>query len=151
MTRRARIMAGMGTSGGTEAPRRKQIREALGQARKQPTGPGGQTEIPQRMPRPQRFPQVGSQTPRRSASLSAPVKLGAQLQGRVQSGAIDQAQAQKTARQRLMLKKAFGSNWREDVYAGSGAKEVGDRGPFAMRQVAAERAKGLQRAKRKLY
>lgn len=150
-SRRARVLGGMGVSGGTEAPRRKQIREALGKALKQPTGPGGQTRIPQRMPRPQHFPSVGPQTPQRGEGLNAPVKLGAQLQGRVQSGAIDQAQAQKTARQRLLLKKAFGSDWRSQVFAGSGVKEIRQGGPFANRQIAAERAKGLQRAKRKLY
>lgn len=150
MSRRTQILQGMGVSGGTSAPnaRRNQIKAALGQG--QPRGPGGRSELPGNT-KPMPFPRVGPQGPRQNMTLAAPVKLGAQLQGRVQSGAIDQAQAQKTARQRLMLKKAFGSNWREDVYAGSGAKEVGDRGPFAMRQVAAERAKGLQRAKRKLY
>lgn len=159
-------MQGMGLSGGTSAPngRRSQIKAALGKA--QPRGPGGRQKPPastqkpdpgfmrSELPgntKPMRFPQVGGQAPRPGMGLNAPVKLGAQLRGRVQSGAIPQAQAQKTARQRQMLKKAFGSNWREDIYAGSGAKEVGSRGPFAKRQVAAERAKGLQRAKRKLY
>jgi hypothetical protein len=148
-SRRARIMDGMGVGGGTEAPRRRQIREALGQARKQPTGPGGQTEIPQRMPRPQRFPQVGGGAPRQGSTLSAPVKLGAQLQGRVQSGAIDQTQAQTVARQRAMLQKAFGADWRKQVFGAGGAKGI--QGPFAQRQVAAKRAQGLERAKRKLY
>lgn len=156
MSRRTQILQGMGASGGTSAPngRRNQIRAALSQG--QPRGPRGKTNV--EIPRigggavtPQRFPQVGSQRPSQNAGLNAPVKLGAQLRSRVQSGAINQSQAQKTARQRLLLKNAFGSNWREDVYAGSGAKEVGSRGPFAMRQVAAERAKGLQRARKKLY
>jgi hypothetical protein len=143
-------MAAMGKTGGTEAqnPRRKQIREGL--SMNQPRGPGGRSELPGN-PRPMPFPQVGPQAPRQGAGLNAPLKLGAQLRGRVQSGTITGAQAQKTARQRQLLKKAFGPNWREDVYAGSGAKEVGDRGPFAKRQVAAERAKGLARAERKLY
>lgn len=150
-SRRTAILNGMGASGGTETSRRKQIREALGKALKQPTGPGGQTEIPQRMPPPKRFPQVGGGRPEQNTSLNAPVKLGAQLQGRMRSGAINQAQAQKTARQRQTLKKAFGSDWRSQVYAGSGVKEIRQGGPFANRQIAAERAKGLQRAKRKLY
>jgi hypothetical protein len=150
MSRRTEILKGMGRAGGTEAPnpRRKQIREGLSAS--QPRGPRGRSELPGN-PRPMRFPQVGPQRPRQNEGLNAPMKLGAQLRSRVQSGAIDQSQAQKTARQRQLLKKAFGSNWREDVYAGSGAKEISQGGPFAQRQIAAERAKGLQRAKRKLY
>lgn len=138
MNRRTQIMQSMGVSGGTQAPRRKQIREALAK-------PGS---VP-----PQRFPQVGprSKRPMQGASLSPPVPLGKQLQGRVQSGAIDRSQALRTARQRQTLKKAFGPNWRSKVYYGGGAKEIGEGGPFASRQIAAERAKGLARAKRKLY
>lgn len=150
-SRRTQIMQGMGVSGGTSAPngRRSQIRAALGKA--QPRGPGGRSELPGRMPAPKRFPQVGGGMPQGRKPLAAPVNLGKQLRGRVQSGAIDPAQAQKTARQRQLLKKAFGSDWRSDVYAGSGVKEIRQGGPFANRQIAAERAKGLQRAKRKLY
>lgn len=143
----------MGVSGGTTAPRRrKQIREALGPS--QPRGPRGKSEIPPfgSVP-PMRFPQARPQRPqgaREGAAVHAPVDLGQQLQSRVKSGAIDQTQAQKTARQRLLLKKAFGSDWRSKVFAGSGVKEIREGGPFANRQVAAERAKGLTRAKRRL-
>lgn len=76
-------------------------------------------------------------------------KLGAQLSQRVQSGAIDQSQAQTVARQRQMLKKAFGQDWRSKVFGAGGAKGIS--GPFAQRQVAAKRTAGLERAKKKLY
>jgi hypothetical protein len=148
MTRRERIMSGMGASGGTSAPnpRRNQIRSALGKG--QPRGPGGRSELPGNT-KPMPFPQVGPQGPRQNAGLSLPMKLGAQLQGRVQSGAITGAQAQKTARQRQLLQKAFGTDWRKQVYGSGGAKGIN--GPFAPGQVAAKRAAGLERAKRKLY
>lgn len=153
MTRRQRIREGMGVSGGTSAPngRRKQIREALG--RGQPTGPGGRSELPSFRTggqiAPKRFPSVGPQAPRQGESLNPPVALGKQLQGRVQSGAIGGTQAQTVARQRQMLQKAFGTDWRKQVFGQGGAKGIS--GPFAQRQVAAKRAQGLQRAKRKLY
>lgn len=94
-----------------------------------------------------RFSQVQPQ----GVSGAIQPRLGAQLSQRVKSGVIDQAQAEKTARQRQTLKKAFGSDWRSKVYAGGGAREIREGGPFASRQIAAERAKGLARARRKLY
>ena len=128
-------MQSMGASGGTTAPnpRRAQIRKAL-------AGTGG--------PAPMRFPQVKPQL-RQGASLRPPVDVGNQLKGRVQSGAISGSQAQQTARQRQLLQKAFGSDWRMKVFGQGGAKGIS--GPFAQRQVAAKRQQGLARAKKKLY
>lgn len=149
MSRRTQILSGMGVSGGTSAPngRRSQIRAALGKA--QPRGPGGRSELPGRMPPPKRFPQVGPQRPNQGSPLQAPVKLGNQLRGRVESGALEGGQAQQVARQRAMFQKAFGSDWRKQVFGQGGAKGIS--GPFAQRQVAAKRTAGLERAKRKLY
>lgn len=107
--------------------------------------------LPGKMPGPKRFPQVGQNPARGNAILNPNSKIGGQLAGRVASGALTQQQAQRTAQQRQTLKKAFGSDWRSQVFAGSGPKEIRQGGPFANRQIAAERAKGLRRAKRKLY
>jgi hypothetical protein len=139
MNRREKVLQGMGASGGTAAPggRRAQIKKALAK-------PG---TVP-----PMRFPQVGAQKPRQGTSLPNPSGgLGRQLSNRVASGAVSASQAKRTMQQRQTLKKAFGSDWRSKVYAGGGAKEISEGGPFAKRQIAAERAKGLARAKRKLY
>lgn len=153
MNRREQIKIGMGASGGTSAPsaRRKQILEGL---RK---GPSGARTLPSGLP-PIRYPAKPGGAARSSA-LRQPgspgvggamqPKLGAQLSNRVQSGAIGQGQAQKVAGQRQMLQKAFGSDWRKQVFGAGGAKGIS--GPFAQRQVAAKRAQGLARAKRKLY
>ena len=46
--------------------------------------------------------------------------LGRQLTSRVQSGAISQDQAQKTAQQRATLEQAFGKNWRVKVFGDRG-------------------------------
>lgn len=137
-------------SGGTSAPggRRTQLRAALGQG--QPRGPRGRSEIPGTV-KPMPFPRIGGTGVQRKQNIGPIPKLGAQLQARVQSGAIDRKQALQTARQRQTLKKAFGSDWRSKVFAGSGVKEIRQGGPFANRMVTAERAKGLARAKRKLY
>lgn len=134
MARRTQILQSMG-SGGTTAPnaRRAQIKKAL-------AGAGG--------PAPMRFPQVGRQ-PARGNAIANPSKIGGQLAGRVATGAINEQQATKVAQQRQTLRKAFGSDWRKQVYGQGGAKGIG--GPFAQRQVAAKRQQGLQRAKRKLY
>lgn len=125
--------------------RRQQLRQALSQARQFPAETG--REIPRRVP-PMRFPQVGGQRPRQGTGLKAPVKLGAQLQGRVQSGAISGAQAQKVARQRQLLQKALGSDWRTKVYGQGGAKGVS--GPFAQGQIRADRSQALLRARGRL-
>ncbi len=152
-SRRNQILSTM--NGGTTAPnpRRKQIREALGKAMTPPRGPrgAGGIEPGQRMPQPMRFPQVAPrpQGPRQGAPLRAPINPGAQLKSRVQSGAISGEQAQKTARQRQLLKNAFGSDWRKQIFGAGGARGI--KGPFAQRQVAAKRQQGLERAKRKLY
>lgn len=152
MNRRTQIMQAMGKTGGSEAPgpRRKQIREGLSRgARTLPSG-----LPPTRYPSPRgsgavRGPNIGGNSS--PVGPATQPRLGRQLSGRVQSGAIDQAQALKVAKQRQTLKKAFGSDWRSKIYAGSGPKEIRQGGPFANRQIAAERAKGLARAKKKLY
>jgi hypothetical protein len=76
-------------------------------------------------------------------------RLGAQLSNRVASGRISQSQGQKTAQQRQMLAKAFGSDWRDKVFGQGGAKGIS--GPFATAQVRTKRSQALERAKRKLY
>lgn len=155
MNRRQRIMIGMGKAGGTEATgvRRKQIKEGLAK------GPAGARTLPAGLP-PIRYPDpMGNGKPTARTSVQAPggprvggamqPKLGAQLSNRVQSGAINQGQAGKVAQQRQMLQKAFGSNWRKQVFGAGGAKGVS--GPFAQAQIRTKRAQGLARAKRKLY
>lgn len=159
MSRRSQIMQNLGTGGTTAPPRRKQIREALGSS--QPRGPGGKSEIrtyPAKpgpggvLPKvpPMRFPQV---PPKRSggvqegAPLRAPTPIGKQLQGRLKSGAIDSEQAQKVARQRTMLKNAFGSDWRTKVFGAGGAKGIS--GPFADAAIRSKRTQALMRARRK--
>lgn len=145
MTRRERIKIGMGApTGGTEAPtaRRKQIREGLAK------GPAGARTLPAGIP-PIRYPTNKARTPETGSPLRAPVPVGKQLQGRVQSGAINSGQAQTVARQRAMLQKAFGSDWRTKVFGQGGAKGIS--GPFAQSQIRAKRSAALGRAKRKLY
>jgi hypothetical protein len=77
-----------------------------------------------------------------------PANLPPQLQRRVQSGAISQAQAAQTARERQTLKAAFGSDWRTQVFGKGGAKAAS--GPFASREVSADRAAALAKAQAKL-
>lgn len=47
--------------------------------------------------------------------------LGGQLSRRVQSGAIDDQQAQRVAGERQLLEAKFGPQWREKVYGQTGA------------------------------
>lgn len=155
MNRRERIKIGMGASGGTEAPnaRRKQIREGLTK------GPQGARTLPAGLP-PIRYPQ---NSPTRPKSIEGPAlrvpggpgvggamqpKLGAQLSNRVQGGAITQAQAQRTAKQRQTLRAAFGSDWRDTVFGQEGAKAGQEAGPFGRPSVQARRTKMLERARR---
>lgn len=178
MNRRERIRIGMGApTGGTEAPspRRKQIREGLtkgldgartlpaglppvrypdpmgnGQKRLAPTprgsGPGARLAASARNYGPTGMRAQGG-SPGVGSNMQP--KLGAQLSNRVQSGAINQGQAGKVAQQRRMLQKAFGPDWRKQVFGAGGAKGVS--GPFAQAQIRTKRAQGLARAKRKLY
>lgn len=149
MTKRERILSGMGVSGGTKAPgsRRAQIAKALSSS-------GG---VP-----PMRFPQASPQrrpAPTRGAPIKGPgspsvsqgyqPKLGQQLSNRVQSGVISGAQAQKTAGQRDLLRKAFGSDWRSQVFGKGGARGV--QGSFSKADILAKRSQAISRAKRKLY
>jgi hypothetical protein len=83
----------------------------------------------------------------KKAAMKRP-KLGSQLAGKVSSGALSGSQARQTARERQTLKKAFGSDWRTQVFGKGGAQGIG--GPFASRQVAAKRNQALTRAKAKL-
>lgn len=153
MNRRQKIMIGMGASGGTEAPnaRRAQIKAGLAK------GPAGAKTLPAGIP-PIRYPSKPG-NPARASAIRQPgapgvgaamqPKLGAQLSNRVQSGAIDQSQAQRTAQQRGLLRKAFGSDWRTKVFGAGGAK--GQSGPFSKAEILAKRSQALSRAKRKLY
>lgn len=156
MNRRSVILKAMGGGGGTEAPtaRRKQIREGLNK------GPAGARTLPAGLP-PIRYPDPmgNGKPPMARTSVQAPgsprvggamqPKLGAQLSNRVQNGAINQGQASKVAKQRQLLQKAFGSDWRTKVFGQGGAKGVS--GPFAQSQVRNKRNAALSRAKRKLY
>lgn len=138
MNRRQQILRGM--SGGTQAPagRRKQIRDAL-------ANPGAV--------RPKRFPQVGQQSPKPGtrAALVNPAQVGGQLAGRVASGAIKPAKARQVRGERQMLRKAFGSDWRSQVFGQGGAKGLRSQGGFGTAAVRTKRNQALQRAKRKLY
>lgn len=85
--------------------------------------------------------------------------LGAQLTRRVQSGAITREQAERTAKQRQTLKKAFGDDWRTKVFGAVGAvrsARVGaakhpDSARFAAlnKALAAKRKQALERARAK--
>jgi hypothetical protein len=155
MNRRSMILKAMGKGGGTEAPnvRRKQIMEGLGK------GPKGARTLPAGLP-PIRYPDPGGNgKPVRGAPLRQPgspgvgqgvqPKLGAQLSNRVSNGAIGQGQAAKVAQQRRMLQKAFGPNWRKQVFGAGGARGIS--GPFAQDRIRNKRSQGLAQAKRKLY
>jgi len=74
--------------------------------------------------------------------------LGGQLSRRVASGAISESQAQRTATQRDLLKEAFGSDWRTQVFGKGGATGVA--GPFALGQIRAKRSKALRLARTKV-
>ena len=87
--------------------------------------------------------QPPSKRKRGIASAKAPV--GAQLAGKVKSGAITKQQAQQTAYERDVLAKAFGPNWRAQVFGKGGAQGI--QGPFAGRRVAALRSKALEEAR----
>jgi hypothetical protein len=78
----------------------------------------------------------------------SPYPLGKQLRRKVKSGQLSQGKAQQTAYERSVLAKAFGDDWRTKVYGKGGAKAAS--GPFAQRQVAADRSQALARAKAKL-
>jgi len=58
--------------------------------------------------------------PRSEDASARGASLGRQLSRRVASGAIDQAQAQRTANQRQLLKWAFGKDWRTQIGGGPG-------------------------------
>jgi hypothetical protein len=171
------ILQGLGRGRGTEASggRRKQIKESLAGTRNLPSlqrkggagneGPLSANPYPNRpMPRGnpgvqgqkigqgvpnERFKVAGVGGQRTGVGQNSQPGLGPQLSNRVKSGAIDQGQARKVAQQRRMLQKAFGSDWRTQVFGKGGAKGIA--GPFSPAQVRAKRSAGLERAKRKLY
>lgn len=79
--------------------------------------------------------------------------LGRQLNARVQSGAIDQDQAQQTARERQMLEENYGPDWRTKVYGGAGivrANRKALQGPGEHPQAEAFRQKLMEDRKRAL-
>jgi hypothetical protein len=82
------------------------------------------------------------------SNLKRKTPLPPQLQKRVQSGAISGSRAAQTARERQTLKKAFGDDWRTQVFGKGGAK--GATGSFGRAQVAADRSQALAKAQAKL-
>lgn len=84
--------------------------------------------------------------------------LGKQLSSRVSSGAISQQKAEKTASQRALLKKAYGSDWRTKVYGDKGyvkrarkAAASGDESGQALyKQLLRQRKGALKRARAKV-
>lgn len=74
--------------------------------------------------------------------------LGAQLSKRVSSGAISEQQAQRTSQQRALLKRAFGDDWRSQVFGQGGAKGIN--GPFSTSQVRTKRIQALEQARAKV-
>lgn len=75
--------------------------------------------------------------------------LGKQLSNRVESGRISQGRAQQTSKERQTLKAAFGSDWRTQVFGKGGARGLEGQS-FGRPEIAARRAKALQRARAKL-
>lgn len=80
-------------------------------------GPGGQNQAPvQPRGRVGRAAAAGQ-----GGGNGGGIQIGAQLQRRVKSGAIDRQQAIQTARQRQTLKAKFGADWRDKLPGGAGA------------------------------
>jgi hypothetical protein len=76
--------------------------------------------------------------------------LGRQLSRKVESGRLTEDQAERTARQRSLLAKAFGKDWREVAFGKGGAKSYptyGYKGPTELNE---KRLEAIQRAKKKL-
>jgi len=63
---------------------------------------------------------VPAQAPQAGISGAEIPGLGKQLTSRVNSGAIDQGQAEQTAHQRRVFEEAYGPDWRTKVYGGRG-------------------------------
>jgi|GEM_PF-5945044 len=82
------------------------------------------------------------------SNLKRKTPLPPQLQKRVQSGAITGSRARQTLQERQTLKKAFGDDWRTQVFGRGGAKGI--TGTFGERQVAATRSQALDKARAKL-
>lgn len=83
-----------------------------------PTRSGG--PLPVKGAAEQAMPQRERRTGRGRVGGASTPGLGRQLTSRVQSGAISQEQAQKTAQQRQLLEKAFGADWRTKVFGDAG-------------------------------
>lgn len=129
MTRREELKTQM--SGGTTAPagrkrgRRQQIRAALAPSR--PGNNAGMVDAEPARARSGGTPAgiVGAamhQLPGGGPAVAgnADAGIGAQLSHRVQSGAIDQEQAERVAKERAELEKAYGPDWRRQVYGDRG-------------------------------
>jgi hypothetical protein len=82
------------------------------------------------------------------SNLKRKTTLPPQLQKRVQSGAVTGSQARQTFQERQTFKKAFGDDWRTQVFGKGGAKGV--TGSFGRSQVAADRSQALAKARAKL-
>lgn len=176
MARRDELMAAMRPNGGTTAPakgrRRRELQEQvagrrpgkrLGQFKpeRQPQSLGQVAMLAQRLQggqpgvRPMPLLTGGPQ-----AKVSGAVQpaLGHQLSRRVASGQIDQAQAQRTAKERGELKSAYGPDWRQQVFGEdvqalrqglAGAQKGNPRYEAAQKAVMAARKKALERARAK--
>ena len=82
--------------------------------------PGGNLPKTGQTPRPARGRGVSNGQRAGIGNAGMPGPGGAQLERRVQSGAITQEQAQKTMQQRQTLQKAFGKDWRTKVFGDRG-------------------------------
>jgi hypothetical protein len=103
---------------------------------------------------------IASQRPRAAVSGAVNADLGKQLSRRVSAGAVSQAQASQVARDRQLLEKAFGPDWRVKVFGDRGyvqrtrrdlARDPGNPQVKALYgQLMGNRRDALQRAKAKL-
>jgi hypothetical protein len=95
-------------TGGTEAPPRRKAIKAAMMAQERNPGVGKGKPV---------GPSVGKGHPAGpSVGQSFQAGLGRQLSSRVDSGAITQAQAKRTAGQRNTLQQAYGNDWRSKVF-----------------------------------
>lgn len=83
-----------------------------------PSGEGPSRPAKNDTGRPSRGSKGGEGPTAGISNAGLPGPGGRQLEARVQSGAITQAQAQKTMQQRQTLAKALGPNWRDKLSVG---------------------------------
>lgn len=74
--------------------------------------------------------------------------LPPQLAKRVQSGAIDREQAERTATERDRFRRVFGDDWRTDIYGEGGARGI--EGPFAEPMIKQKRTQALEQVNAQL-